>query len=122
MAGGSFNSKELSSCPSPRRRKIGIAVDQLKEGLKALEKKDVDVMTGLVGGQLEPPLVARLLGGAFTPEKQEHQVIALGLAGVLAPASGGRWRRLLVPEPRVDRRALRSASRTRSSSSRLSER
>jgi hypothetical protein len=70
----------------PAPPQIEIALEQLKEQLKGVEKKDIDVLT-TSWADLEKSVI-KILGGAFAPDKHEHQAVALGLAGVLAQKLG----------------------------------
>lgn len=61
---------------------IHAAQEQLAQALERVEGKPVD-LAATPWPELEKPLV-KLLGGAFRIERPDHQMIALGLSGVLA--------------------------------------
>jgi hypothetical protein len=66
----------------PAPPQIELAQEQFREQLKAVENRDIDPDV-VPWPELEKSVV-KLLGGAFDPEKPEHQAIALGLAGSFA--------------------------------------
>jgi hypothetical protein len=69
----------MASYPLPPQ--IEVAIDQLKNAIKAVDQKDVDVLK-TPWPEVEKSVI-KLLGGPFSISQQQHQAIAAGIAGIL---------------------------------------
>lgn len=65
----------------PRPPQVEVAVRNLSEALQKAEARPVDLLTESWGA-IEKGVI-KLLHGPFKPQEPEHQMIALGLAGVV---------------------------------------
>jgi hypothetical protein len=64
----------------PMPPQVEMSLQQLSQGLDAVEKRTVDLLTE-PWGIIESGMI-KLLGGAFRADDRAHQMLALGLAGV----------------------------------------
>ncbi|HLL53407.1 MAG TPA: hypothetical protein VK447_07670 [Myxococcaceae bacterium] len=65
----------------PLPPQIEVAIDQLKQAIKSVDQKDVDVLK-TPWPELEQSVI-KLFGGKFQMNQPQHQAVAAGLAGIL---------------------------------------
>ena len=67
---------------SPVPLQIEVALQQLKEAINKVERREVD-LDKATWAEIEKSVI-KILGGAFKVDRADHQAIALGLSGVVA--------------------------------------